>query len=249
VEYDDVLTISTPEGVEMHLTLAGPASRFVSAIVDILIQIVLLVCVSIVLAFAGTGAGVGSGLAVLLWAVISFAVITFYDVFFEVFRSGRTPGKRLNGLRVVRSSGHPVTFLTSAIRNVIRPIDFLPSAYLLGAIVILATRKNQRIGDVIADTLVVRERVGGPPKPIDAPVPSAPAPTGVWDTSRVSPEEVAAVRQFLERRSEIERGSRNEIARTLAERLRPKVTGAPPELRGEQFLAALLAAKSGRPTS
>jgi uncharacterized RDD family membrane protein YckC len=246
VEYDDVLTIATPEGVELHLTLAGPASRFVSAIVDILIQIVLLVCVSIVLSIAGHGFGVGSGLALLLWAVVSFAVITSYDVFFEVFHSGRTPGKRLNGLRVVRASGHPVTFLTSAVRNVIRPVDFLPSAYLLGAIVILATPKNQRIGDMIADTLVVRERAGTQRRAIDVPVPSAPVPTGAWDTSRVSPEEIAAVRQFLERRTEIELGSRNEIARTLAERLRPKVTGAPGELRGEQFLAALLAAKSGR---
>ena len=51
-------------------------------------------------------------------------------------------------------------FLTSAIRNILRLIDFLPSAYLLGAIVILATRKNQRIGDVVAGTLVVRERPG-----------------------------------------------------------------------------------------
>jgi hypothetical protein len=152
----------------------------------------------------------------------------------------------LNGLRVVRASGHPVTFLTSAVRNVIRPVDFLPSAYLLGAIVILATRKNQRIGDVIANTLVVRERTGTPRRTIDMPVPSVPATTGAWDTSRVSPDEIATVRQFLERRTQIDLGSRNEIARTLAERLRPKVTGAPAELRGEQFLAALLAAKSGR---
>lgn len=243
-----MLTIATPEGVEMHLTLAGPASRFVSAIVDILIQIALLICVSIVLSLAGSGLGVGSGVALLVWAVLSFAVITFYDVFFEVFQSGRTPGKRLNGLRVVRDSGHPVTFLTSAVRNVIRPIDFLPSVYLLGAIVILSTRKNQRIGDVIAGTLVVRERLGRQPARLEVPLPpvsSVPAPAGAWDTSRISPEEVAAVRQFLERRTEIELGSRNEIARTLAERLRPKVTGAPSELRGEQFLAALLAAKSG----
>src|SRR5947209_19253285 len=100
--------------------------------------------------------------SLLLWAVISFALITFYDIFFEGFQSGRTPGKRLNGLRVVRVEGHPVNFLTSAVRNVIRPVDFLPTAYLLGAVVILATRKNQRIGDVIAGTLVVREHaVGG----------------------------------------------------------------------------------------
>ena len=82
--------------------LAGPASRFVSALVDILIQLVLLVCVAIVLGIVGSAALGGGGIAVLLWFVLSFAVIAFYDIFFEVFRSGQTPGKRMNGLRVVR---------------------------------------------------------------------------------------------------------------------------------------------------
>src|SRR2546421_7122647 len=245
MEYDDVLTIATPEGVEMHLTLAGPASRFVSAIVDILIQGALLVCVGVVLGLVGKGVGFGSGVALLLWAVISFVLITFYDIFFEVFRAGRTPGKRLNGLRVVRVEGDPVNFLTSAVRNVIRPVDFLPSAYLLGAVVILATRKNQRIGDVIAGTLVVREHAAGrlpaSPRPLPTPVRGS-----GWDTSGITQEGVAAVRQFLERRHDIEGESRTELATTLAERLRPKVTGAPADLRGEQFLLALLAAKSGR---
>jgi uncharacterized RDD family membrane protein YckC len=245
MDYDDVLTIATPEGVEMRLTLAGPASRFVSAIVDILIQGALLVCVAVVLGVVGGGLGVGGGLAVLLWAVISFALITFYDIFFEVFHSGRTPGKRLNGLRVVRVEGHPVNFLTSAVRNVMRPVDFLPSAYLLGAVVILASRKNQRIGDVVAGTLVVRERVAPSLPETGRPVPT-PVRQSTWDTSGITQEELATVRQFLERRHEIDGGSRSELARTLAERLRPKVTGAPSDLAGEQFLLALVAAKSAR---
>jgi len=245
MEYDDVLTIATPEGVEMHLTLAGPASRFVSAIVDILIQAALLVCVAVVLGLAGKGIGLGSGVALLLWAVISFALITFYDIFFEVFQSGRTPGKRLNGLRVVRVEGHPVNFLTSAVRNVIRPVDFLPTAYLLGAVVILATRKNQRIGDVIAGTLVVREHAVGGRSEFARPLPT-PVRASAWDTSGITQEEIATVKQFLERRHDIEGDPRTELATTLAERLRPKVTGAPSDLRGEQFLLALLAAKSGR---
>ena len=243
-----MLTIATPEGLELNLTLAGPASRFVSAIVDIVIQVVVLVCAAIVLGILGGAGFGGGGVAVAIWFAISFAVITFYDVFFEVFNSGRTPGKVLNGLRVVRVSGHPVTFLTSAIRNIVRLVDFLPSAYLLGAVVILATRKNQRIGDVVAGTLVVREPRRRPPA---APAAAVPAPTfrppsAGWDTSRVTAEEVAAVRQFLERRRDIETGARTQLAHTLAERLRPKVAGAPADLRGEPFLVALVDAKRAR---
>lgn len=241
------MTIATPEGVEVHLTLAGPASRFVSALVDILIQIVVLVCVAIVLGIVGSAALGGGGIAVLLWFILSFAIIAFYDIFFEVFRSGQTPGKRMNGLRVVRVEGHPVTFLSSAVRNILRPIDFLPSAYLLGAVVILATRKNQRIGDVVAGTLVVRAGARGS-RSSGAPRPVYEGSGTSWDTSRISDDELALVRQFLERRVDIDAAVRTQLAGTLAERLRPKVTGAPPELRGEQFLHALVANKLGRST-
>jgi uncharacterized RDD family membrane protein YckC len=254
MDYDDILAIATPEGVELHLTLAGPASRFVSATVDILIQIVLLIALGIVLGVTGSAGLGGGGVAVLLWFVLSFAVITFYDVFFEVFNSGRTPGKLLNGLRVVRIEGQPVGFVTSVIRNVIRPLDFMPSAYLLGAVVILATKKNQRIGDVVAGTLVVRELGGGrrrrhAPLPAMIPVASPPQADGLlhWDTSRITQEELATVRDFLARRQSIAPAVRGDLARTLAERLRPKLVGAPSELRGEQFLLALVRAKAGRP--
>jgi uncharacterized RDD family membrane protein YckC len=247
VEYEDRLPIATPEGVEMSLTLAGPGSRFVSAIVDVLIQAGILIAVAIVLGIAGDAGLGGGGGAVLVWSVISFLVVTTYDIFFEVLNSGRTPGKRLNGLRVVRVQGYPVGFLTSAIRNILRPIDFLPSAYLLGAIVVLATRKNQRIGDVVAGTLVVRERPAVVRDlPAATPRPDADRPYAPWDTSRITAEEVAAVRAFLERRDALDGRARAQLAQTLAERLRPKVTGVPPELRGESFLEALSRAKSAR---
>jgi uncharacterized RDD family membrane protein YckC len=247
MEYEDRLTIATPEGVEMSMLLAGAASRFVSAIVDILIQTGILLAFAAVLGIAGSAGLGGGGVAVLLWSIISFLVVTTYDIFFEVLNSGRTPGKRLNGLRVVRLEGHPVGFLTSAIRNILRLIDFLPSAYLLGAIVILATHKNQRIGDIVAGTLVVRERPGSvrdlPRVPPVAPVER---PYASWDTSQITADELATVRQFLERRDSIEAAARRGLARTLADRLRPKVTGAPADLHGERFLEALVVAKTTR---
>jgi uncharacterized RDD family membrane protein YckC len=246
MEYEDRLTIATPEGVEMSLLLAGAASRFVSAIVDILIQSGILLAIAIVLGIAGSAGLGGGGLAVLLWAIISFLVVTSYDIFFEVLNSGRTPGKRLNGLRVVRVEGHPVGFLTSASRNTLRVIDFLPSAYLLGAAVILLSHKNQRIGDVVAGTIVVRERGGGVRDLPRLPPQQDLQPYAGWDTSQITAEEAATVRQFLERRDSIEPVARTELANTLAERLRPKITGVPANFSAEQFLEALAVAKGTR---
>jgi len=242
VEYEDRLTIATPEGVELSLTLAGAASRFVSALVDLLIQGSVLIALGVVFAVTDAGFGGAGGVAVGIWALFSFVLIIGYDIFFEVRNSGRTPGKALNGLRVVRVEGHPVGFVTSLIRNVIRPIDFLPTAYLLGATVILATRRNQRIGDLVAGTLVVRERRAHVP-PLPRIPPAAESPWTGWDTSRITADELATVRQFLERRHSIDAGARTQLARTLSARLRPKVTGVPPELHGERFLEQLAAAR------
>ena len=151
--FEDRLTLDTPEGVQLELTLAGVGSRFTAALIDYLIQGAILLALGVVL---GLGVGIepgAGGFVAAIFFICLFLLFTGYDVAFEVLNSGRTPGKRLNGLRVVRVEGHPVGFLTSAVRNLLRIIDFLPGSYLLGAIVILATRKNQRIGDVIAGTL------------------------------------------------------------------------------------------------
>jgi uncharacterized RDD family membrane protein YckC len=238
MEYEDRLTIATPEGLDLSLSLAGAASRFVAAVVDLTIQTILLILLAVLAGQSGGGLVV-----VAIVAVLGFLVIFGYDVLFEVLNSGRTPGKQLNGLRVVRVGGHPVGFLTSAIRNVIRPIDFLPGAYLLGATAILATKKNQRLGDIVAGTIVVRQRPAKlSPLPGAAPAPLPlrdDDPLRTWDTSRISVEELATVKQFLERRGSIDYGARVRLAGTLGARLRPKVTGVPSELGDEPFLEAL----------
>src|SRR5207253_9899772 len=149
------ITLATPEGVHLELTLAGVGSRFAAALVDLAIQIALLIVIAVV-GFVVIGGR--SGFEVAAVTILSFLVFAAYDILFEVFASGRTPGKRLNGLRVVRTDGSPVGFFTSAVRNVLRLADLLPGMYLAGIVSILVTRRNQRLGDLAAGTLVVRER-------------------------------------------------------------------------------------------
>ena len=243
------MTIQTPEGVDLMLTLAGVGSRFASAIVDYLIQAALLVALALLL-FGGVSLGggdSGAGLLVALYFIVSFLVFVGYDITFEVLNSGQTPGKRMNGLRVVRTEGQPVNFITSAIRNVLRVIDWLPFSYAAGAVSILVTSHNQRLGDLAAGTIVVRAR-----KPASKPVVAAtftvalPADLAAWDTTAITAEELAAVRSFLERRNDLELGVRNALAATLASGLRGKVAGVPAEYSGERFLEALAAAKGAR---
>jgi uncharacterized RDD family membrane protein YckC len=253
VEYEDTMTITTPEGVDLELTLAGLGSRFVAALVDTALQG--LVIAGLALLFVGVEVfsdGLEPGaLGVAFFFLFAFLVWFGYHIFFEVLASGRTPGKRWNGLRVVRTGGHPVTFVASAVRNLLRLVDMLPAGYVVGCISILVSSRNQRLGDVAAGTLVVRERLGREPRRQPpyrralAPPPSSEEVAG-WDVSAVTGDELAAVRRFLERRHELERGARHDLGWQLAERLRPKVAGAPAELSPEGFLERLAAAKAAR---
>ena len=240
--FEDRLTIDTPEGVPLELTLAGVGSRFSSALVDYLIQFVILVALAILLSVIGLHPFSGATFASAMWVLILFVVFWGYDIAFEVLNSGRTPGKRLNGLRVVRESGAPVNFTTSAVRNVLRIIDILPPpTYLVGITAILATSRNQRVGDLVAGTLVVRERRTLPQETRISPSVQVPA----WDTSAIGQDELDAVVAFLGRRGELPAGARLQLAGELAGRLRPKVGGLAEREGDEMFLERLVAAKRG----
>ena len=242
MRYEDVISIDTPEGVPLELTLAGVGSRFLAAIVDTLIQTATLLVIVLLATIAG-----GSGPVVAVATILGFLVFLGYDILFETKASGRTPGKRLTGLRVVRRGGGPVGFRTSAVRNLLRVVDLLPTAYVIGIISILVTKQNQRLGDLAAGTLVLREMKGTVPiAPVRSADPELIGEVGDWDVSGVTADEVATVRRFLERRPGLTSDARARLARELTTRLYPKVVGPPPEVAPEHFLEQLVAAKAAR---
>ena len=236
------MLIETPEGVTLTVPLAGVGSRFVGATIDTLIQFSLLGAGAVVFLVWGVAGAASGG----VFAIVVFLVFFVYDVAFEVLAGGRTPGKRWTGLRVVRVGGQPVGFVASAIRNLLRPIDFLPSLYLVGIASVLVTKRNQRLGDLAAGTVVARapRRRPQPLQPTSQPA-LLPPNLESWDVSAVTTEEVGTVRAFLDRRHSLDRGARNQLAATMADRLRPRVAGAP-DLSDEAFLEQLVLVKGSR---
>lgn len=225
------MTIATPEGVELELTLAGVGSRFIAAIIDQLIMWTIIAALALVLSAVGD-------LGLALFTPLVAAVLFGYDVLFEVLAGGRTPGKRWNGLRVVRGSGAPVDVRSSAIRNLIRVLEFAFS-YLPAIVSILATKRNQRLGDLAADTVVVRDRGA---RDVDRATIDAVRGAPEWDVSGIGAEDLAAVRSFLERRYGLPPDARRRVARQLDTALRGRVGGAA-EPDAERFLEGVLAAK------
>ncbi len=247
MELEDRVTIATPEGLPVQLQLADLGSRFIAFGFDLALQLVIIALVAVV-AFSVLGGAVATS----VFVVSLFAVIWFYHVLFEVLAGGRTPGKRLTHLRVVRDDGAPVDLPASAVRNLLRVVDLL-FFFLPAMLSILFTRRHQRVGDLAAGTLVIRDAPRMSPSPSHPLAPSAapgapasapPRPAAPLDVSAVTVAEVAAVRRFLARRDELDREARQRLAYRLEGGLRAKVAGAPPDPNPERFLEALVAAKA-----
>jgi uncharacterized RDD family membrane protein YckC len=250
MQYEERTRIATPEGVELELVLAGLASRFIAELIDGTLTLLL---IGAMIALAALAGGTG-GIALASIAVGGAMLISVaYNVAFEVLASGRTPGKRWNGLRVVMEGGEPVGLRASSVRNLVRLIEGPPLFYAPAIVSILVTRRNQRLGDLAANTLVVREPLARPGRrarrAAGASELHALSPRlrlADWDVSAVTQEDLAAVRTFLARRSGFTPAARDGLARELAARLDPKVAGQPAGIAPEALLEGIAAAKAAR---
>jgi uncharacterized RDD family membrane protein YckC len=238
----DQVSIVTPEGITLDMPLAGAGSRFIAAVIDTTLQLLTLLGLFILTRLAPD-----SGVVAALFVALAFAVFTAYDILFETLASGRTPGKRWTGLRVVTVAGGPIRFTTSAVRNLLRLVDILPGSYLVGIVTIILSKKNQRLGDMAAGTLVVRERTTVSSGPWSTGLPAADdADLDGWDPTALTADEVATVRRFLERRTTLTQEARARLGAELAGRLRPKVAAPVENLSDERFLELAVAAKLRR---
>ncbi|HJX28119.1 MAG TPA: RDD family protein [Thermoanaerobaculia bacterium] len=146
--------ILTPEHVPIRLTPAGLGSRFLAMFLDFMIALSVVGLLSRIFS-----AVLPEGLAQAFTTTGAFLVLTGYHIFFEVRYQGRTLGKRITRLRVVDGRGLPITLEQSFVRNVVRVLDFLPAFYGIGGLASLIDREHRRLGDILADTLVVQERL------------------------------------------------------------------------------------------
>lgn len=214
----------------------------IAAITDMAIQILLSLAAAAV--FILPLSSTTRGFATAFFATAVLVIWVFYNPLFETFRSGRTPGKSVMGLRVIKNDGGPVGFFSASIRGLFWIIEGPASGFVIGLVVMLVSFSNQRLGDVVAGTMVVRDRVGSSRK--QAPVAEIRAYKGAanWDLGAVTDEHMAPVRSFLARREKLTPDARTKLASTLDGHLRPLVVGETGQLDPEEFLEALVARRS-----
>lgn len=182
------LALTTPEGIRLHLTPAGPMARAYSWTIDFFIWLVLVFVMSMIFSGSKTGRGI--------LAVVMFITYWGYPVLFEVYGKGQTLGKRMMKLRVVREDGLPVGWRESVLRNLLLAADFLPFFYASGLICMLFDTRFRRLGDLVAGTLVVY---------VDKAVPRSAAPkaTPIALPYPLLPEQQRALADLFERESSL----------------------------------------------
>ena len=176
IETEETLVIETPERVPLAFALASIGNRFLAAAIDHFIQyfsIAIVVYIFLTLAGAGTGLeAVGLQSEMPKWTIaimifVLFLLFAGYFILFEWLWDGQTPGKRLLKLRVIREDGRPITLWEAIARNLLRVFDaapgFLVPIYSIGLIVIFLSNRDQRVGDIFAGTVVIRERTDEAP--------------------------------------------------------------------------------------
>jgi len=238
----DQLNIDTPELVAIEMPLAGIGSRFIAVLIDTLIWAAGLIVLGLVLWAFKPALQAFSNLSY-QWTVAVFTITIFllnwgYFTLFEAFWHGRTPGKRVARIRVIQQSGRAIGIFESMARNFIRYVDQIPFFYAVGVIAVFATRQHQRLGDLAAGTLVVRDHeqetplwgdtgtrtVTAPdfPQPKVISEPHASVALSSNGIARLSASDLEVLEGFFSRRLDLPLHTRQLLAQRIAEAIRAK---------------------------
>lgn len=255
---EDILVIETPERVALHFALASIGNRFLACAIDHGLQALAILLAIIAFAVLADYASLGNRFTEApkwvqaIATIVVFLIFWAYFAFFEWLWNGQTPGKRWLKLRVIREDGRPLTFWEAAIRNLLRPVDMLPPPfYSLGLISVFVSLSDQRIGDLVAGTVVVREREAEAPafaqvfaSPVsDAALRRSFKPVDfVAELNQLTEAEIEVVETFLRRRWDLKEMAREwmawRVALPIMYKLRP--TYDPATFTYEGFLEELL---------
>ncbi len=233
------VTVETPDHIELQFQLAGIGKRFLAYLVDRLIQFGLIFALFLVITLVLLAGNKIVALADIIYkmrqvlgqwiiavAILIYGIVSLgYFILFEYIWSGSTPGKRFQQIRVIRTDGAPISFLESAVRNILRVVDILGDIYPLGLVVMFIDSRNRRLGDMAAGTLVVTESVSR--------LHSAKISTrSLGDDDQqlrlvaaaMTPGDYQLVRKFLARREALDSEYRRELVQEIADRIFNKST-------------------------
>lgn len=245
------ITHETPESVELEFTLAGIGSRAWALLIDYhilgLLVVVFLIVWSLIsyqlldlLSNLFRSADIGLWL-VAIALLVMFFLYTGYFVLFETIWQGQTPGKRFAKIRVIRDDGRPISIGQATLRSLLRAFD---DSLFIGAFMIMFTRKEKRLGDLAAGTIVIQAQ--SPEAAANFPISESAnnlAPQLLYETdfSQLLPDDFAVIREYLQRRKAMTLKAREQLSLQLAQQAK-NIIGLeklPPAVTPDIFLEAI----------
>ena len=237
----------TGEAVALDLRPAALPSRAVAAVIDAFAQLGVLFVLSLVVATAAAG-GLSPAAATAINVVVLLLVFAGYPIVFETLMRGRTPGKAAMGLRVVRDDGGPIAFRQAFVRGLASMFLERPGITLFSGAVVssLLSPSGKRLGDLLAGTIVLQERIPAP----NLTPPAMPPPLAAWaaelDLAGLPDDLAQTARTFLGR-TELTDDARASLGEQLVARVAAVVSPPPPPgTPGWAYLAAVLAERRRR---
>ena len=241
------------------MPLAGIGSRFIALVIDMTLWFAGLIVLFLLFALVAPAFHAFNRLSE-QWAiaVVIFLIFLFqwgYFTLFEAFWNGQTPGKKIARIRVMQRSGRPIGIIESMARNFIRFIDQIPTFYAVGMVAVFVTRHHQRLGDLAAGTIVVRDRPqesplwgeSGPrtftaaslsPQNLP-PEPHMRVSLPPANIAKLTSSDLAVLENFLSRRLDMPLDTRAALAERISSALRAKSSlEIPPGISTETFLEA-----------
>jgi uncharacterized RDD family membrane protein YckC len=245
------ITIRTPESIELEFVLAGIGSRAVALMIDYtclglgLLALTVLYTFLLVQVLSMESVLAVDSNTVQLWitgifAVLAFALYVGYFVLFETLWFGQTPGKRYTKIRVIRDDGQPERLVQATLRALLRPID---DTLFIGFFSILLSQREKRLGDWLAGTLVVQSdpNTSGQIQITERSQAIGKDLLSLTDLTKLSPDDLATMREFLQRRSTMSSKAKGQISDQLARRYRDQLEleRLHTEMTTDTFLEAL----------
>lgn len=244
--WDDAVGVVTPEAVPLEFAEANVGSRAVAFFIDAMLLglLLLLLNATIGYLFDDAATGLPEWVAITALVLVNFLVFFGYPIGFETMMRGRSPGKAALGLRVVTVEGAPERFRHAAVRAALGLVDFVLTSGVAAVLSTLLSKRHQRLGDMVAGTVVLRERAAaGPPRASRFRVPDgAESYAATIDPSGLSDADYQTVREFLLRAANLRPAARQDLARTLATGIAARLGHTPPDsVSPESFLVCVAA--------
>ena len=241
------VTLQTPESVELEFTLAGIGNRALALVIDYtVLGVILITFIAAWIFFSFQLLNFLDSSIIRTWLlaialIVVFFIYTGYFVFFETLWQGQTPGKRFAKIRVIRDNGRPIGLQQATLRSLTKPFDDI---LFLGAFLIILNRREKRLGDWAAGTIVIQAE-----PPVAAATFAVSEQAQPWaeqllqttDFSQLLPDDFAVIREYLQRRQAMSPKARAQLSLQLAQQVQTVIAlkQLPTALTPDVFLEAV----------